>query len=145
MSDLRAEQAALEASAWEALRAATDRIPRERWSEEGVLPGWTVSDLLWHVAGWIDRCSDALAALRAGAEPQDVSDGEVDELNAGFAAQARAMDTGAIWSGLVAARERTLAAWRELPNVGETAVEWFREETYEHYREHLPDLERFAG
>jgi uncharacterized damage-inducible protein DinB len=149
MSDRRAEEADLEAIGWNAFEGALRRIPQDRWAEEGVLPGWSVKELLWHVAGWIGRCADRLAEMReTTSEPVDETSGTqdgVDAMNAAFAAAARTMDPQAVWSGLVAARERVLATWRELADVDETAIGWFREETHEHYEEHRLDLERFAG
>jgi hypothetical protein len=42
------------------------------------------------------------------------------------------------------ARELVLRRWRELPEIAPLAVEALASETYDHYAEHLPDLERFA-
>jgi uncharacterized damage-inducible protein DinB len=146
MSDRRTELAAREAAAWARFEAALDRIPRDRWSDDGVLPGWTVKDLVWHVAGWLDRCGDELVGRREGTfVPQSETDEEVDARNAAFAAAAREMDTADVHTGLLLARERVQRGWESLPEIDDAAVESYAGETYEHYEEHVPDLERFAG
>jgi uncharacterized damage-inducible protein DinB len=146
MSDQLPDHAAREADAWASFRAAIERIPRERWEEPGVLPGWSVKDLLWHVAGWLDSCVRTLDGIRDGRfEPAEWTDEQTDARNAELAEQAREMDVDAVWSGLLDARERVVERWSRLPGADPRAVEDFVEETYEHYEEHLPDLERFAG
>ncbi|MGZ5291285.1 MAG: maleylpyruvate isomerase N-terminal domain-containing protein [Actinomycetota bacterium] len=146
MTDDREEHAAREAEGWAAFLATLDRIPRERWEEPGVLPGWSVKDMLWHVAGWLEICVETLDAMRDGRfEEQDWSDERTNARNAELAEQARGMDDDAVWSGLLDARRRVLRRWAELPQIDERAIEDFSGETHDHYEEHLADLERFAG
>jgi hypothetical protein len=143
--DARAEHVRREAEVWAEFEGALARIPDERLSDPGALPGWSVKEMLWHVAGWMREAADHLARMREGtyAEPED-SDEITDARNAAFAEQARAMDVAAVRSGLDDARELLLRRWSELPTADEVAVEWFAGETYEHYEEHLPDLRRVA-
>jgi hypothetical protein len=146
MSDLRADAATRESATWASFEAAVRRIPGDRWEEEGLLPGWSVRDLLGHVLGWIDRCADKLEAVRAGTyEGEDPTDEEVDAMNVAFVAAVRDRDPEAVWGALVASRGRLLERWRALPEIDERALDWFGTETFEHYDEHLPELERFAG
>jgi uncharacterized damage-inducible protein DinB len=145
MTDLRAEHAAREAEAWDRFLAALDRIPRERWEEPGVLPGWTLKEALWHVAGWLRECAESLEAI---GEDRYVDEGSTDEetdaRNAALAAEARGMSSDEVWAGVLDARELVLRRWHELPEIAPLAVEALASETYDHYAEHLPDLERFA-
>jgi hypothetical protein len=146
MSDPRTDAVALEAAGWETFQAALARIPRERWEEPGVLPGWTVKDLLWHVAGWLRTCADDLEAMAAGRfVEEDEPDDATDVRNAELAAEARDLSVEDVWSGVLEARELALARWAELPQVDAFAAEELASETYEHYEEHVPDLERFVG
>jgi hypothetical protein len=148
VSDLQQEQAALEARGWEEFAALVGAIPRERWMEVGVLPGWSVRDLVRHVAGWMERCVDQLEQMRQGTFVDfDEDDDEVDARNAAFVAEAAAMDVEEVWSGLLAARELVRSGWDRLPveTVDTVAVDWFAGETYRHYEEHLDELRRFAG
>jgi mycothiol maleylpyruvate isomerase-like protein len=145
MMDMRAEHAEREAHIWGEFEQALARIPRERWTEPDVLPDWSVTEMLWHVAGWLDECSTHLEQMIAGTF-EDVDEGEddTDERNAGFATAARGMEVDTVWSGLLAARERVRQRWFELPETTDRAVEEFASETYQHYKEHLPDLETFS-
>lgn len=146
MNDLRTEHANREAEHWAEFETALARIPLERWEEPGVVPDWTVKELVWHVAGWIDECSQHLEKMRAGEPEVDEDDDEdTDVRNAAFAAQAREMTTDAVRAGLLASREMVCTRWGELPDVSDSAIEWFASETYQHYKEHLADLESFAS
>jgi hypothetical protein len=143
MSDLRAEHAAREAESWTAFEAALVRIPRDRWEDDGILPGWSVKDLLWHMAGWLQKCARNLERFSRG-EEEAASEQTVDERNEELAAQARGMTVDAVYRGLVSARDLVLQEWRALPNVDDRAVEELADETYDHFDEHRADLERFA-
>jgi uncharacterized damage-inducible protein DinB len=146
VDEIRTEYLEREAASWAAFEAALTRIPRERWAEEGVVPGWSVNDLLWHVAGWADRCAENLERMRDGESlPVEETDEQVEAMNEAFAAAAKGMDADAVWTGLVAARGLACRRFEELDEADPTAVEWFVGETYEHYEEHQADLERFAG
>ena len=144
MSDLRTEQAAREAESWAAFAAALERIPRERWGEEGVLPGWSVKELLWHMAGWLQKCARNLERFARG-EDEPASEQTVDERNEELAAQAHGMTIDGVYRGLMSARELVVEGWNALPDVDERAVEELADETYDHYDEHRADLERFSA
>lgn len=145
MNDVRHEHASREAEAWARFDTAVDRIPRDRWDEPGVLPGWGVKELLWHVAGWMDECIRQLDQMRDGTfEEREWPDEETDARNDELAQQARGMDADAVWAGLLESREAVRSRWNELPEVTDSAIELFADETYEHYDEHRADLERFA-
>jgi len=143
MTDLRAEHAAREADSWAAFEAALRRIPRERWEEDGVLPGWSVRELLWHMAGWLQKCARNLERFARG-EDEPTSEQTVDERNEELAAQAKGMTVDAVYRGLLSARDLVRQGWEALPNVDDRAVEELADETYDHYDEHRADLERFA-
>ena len=144
MSDPRAEQADREAEAWAAFEAAVNAVPRSRWDETGVLDGWTLKELLWHVAGWLQKCARNLEARRTDADVAG-SGLTVDERNAQLAAEARDLDADAVWAGVVEARASVRRGWDELATIDRTAIRELADETYEHYAEHLPDLAAFAG
>ena len=112
----------------------------------GVVPDWTVKELVWHVAGWIDECSEHLEKMATG-EPEidEDDDDDTDERNEAFASQAREITTDAVRAGLLASREATRTRWQDLPDVTDGAIEWFASQTYQHYKEHLADLESFAA
>jgi uncharacterized damage-inducible protein DinB len=144
MSDPRAEQAKLEADSWVAFEAALEAIPRTSWEDDGVLPGWSVKELLWHMAGWLQKCARRLEEMRTRGEAVVRTGQTVDERNDELAAQARTMTVDAVYRGLIDARALVLEEWVALPNIDERAIDELVCETYEHYDEHRADLERFV-
>jgi uncharacterized damage-inducible protein DinB len=143
MSDRKTEHAKQEADAWAAFGAALDAIPRASWEDEGVLPGWSVKELLWHMAGWLQKCARRLEEMRTGREALQTGQ-TVDERNDELAAQARTMTVDAVYRGLLAARALVREEWDALPDVDERGISELADETYEHYDEHRTDLERFV-
>ncbi len=144
--DRRTELADREAEVWAEFEAALRAIPEDRWELEGIVPGWSVKDLVRHVSGWMEDCVTQLGRMRDGTfEEPDDSPPVVDARNEGFAQQARGMTVSQVRSGLFSARELVRTQWAALPEIDDPAVEWFVGETIEHYEEHLPDLRRFAG
>jgi hypothetical protein len=145
VNDLRTEHAEREAHVWADFERLLATIPRDRWETPGVLPDWTVKEMLWHVAGWLDECAGHLERIEAGTlEDPDEGEDDTDERNAGFAEAARAMELDAVWQGLGAARSRVLARWNAMTAITDRAVEEFASETYQHYKEHVPELEHAA-
>ena len=55
-----------EANAWLDLQAAFGAVPPDRREVEGVVPGWSTHDLLWHCAYWAADAGDSLDRLRRG-------------------------------------------------------------------------------
>lgn len=143
MSDPRTEQAKLEADSWASFESALEAIPRASWEDAGVLPGWSVKELLWHMAGWLQKCARRLEEMRTGQEAERTGQ-TVDERNDELASQARTMTVDAVYRGLIAARALVREEWEALPDVDERAISELADETYEHYDEHREDLERFV-
>ena len=146
MGDRRTDHLAREAEHWTDLERLVLLVPRDRWEAPEILEGWTVKGMLWHVAGWIEEASQHLERMAAGTfvEPDEDEEDDTDDRNAAFAAAAETMDVDAVWNGLLAARDRCRRRWEELPEVTDRAIEEFASETYQHYKEHIPDLERAA-
>lgn len=135
----------MEAASWAALEAAIARVPADHRTEAGVVPGWSVQDLLWHSAWWAGWSGDRLEQLAIGTlESEDHDDAYWDGLNAGIAEESRSMEWDAVVAGAVPLRERARAALAALPELTEQAVEYFTDETFEHYADHTGEIERFA-
>jgi hypothetical protein len=137
---------ARERQAWEAFRAAVDAIESARRETPGVhAEGWTVKDVLWHVAHWWDDLAGMLVGMRAGTyvEPPE-DDKATDAENARVLEESGRMTLGDVERGLGEARGRMLAAWAALPEVDAAAEQEFVWETIDHYEEHLPGLRAFA-
>ncbi|GBC86203.1 hypothetical protein HRbin12_00189 [bacterium HR12] len=135
-----------ERDAWAEVRRLVDALPPERLEEPTVTAeGWTVKDVLWHIAHWWTDLARMLDEMREGTFVEPPDDEEAtDAENARVLEESRSMSLADVEQGVDVARARMLAAWDALPEVDETAERWFLWETIEHYEEHLADLRRFA-
>ncbi len=138
----REELTEREAAAWEEFRAAVDAIPTERRESAILTDGWSVKDVLWHVAFWWEDLAPTYAALRAGVTRPD--DEDTDTTNARVLGEGRERSLEDVEAGVARSRVVMLAAWADAPDVP-LADEAFVSETIEHYEEHLPWLKAVAG
>jgi uncharacterized damage-inducible protein DinB len=144
MSDRDALTAA-EAEAWAAFEAAIEVVPRDRREEPATADGWSVKDVLWHVAYWWGDGAETYRAMREGTfEDRESTAEETDATNAGVLAEGRAMSLEEVEAGAAEIRDKMLEAWRRAPDRRD-ADENFVSETVEHYEEHLPALRAFAA
>jgi hypothetical protein len=58
-----------EHASWSAFEAAVGRVPADRRADDGVEPGWSVKDLVWHCAYWAGFCADTIEARRRATSP----------------------------------------------------------------------------
>ncbi len=135
-----------ERDAWAELRATVDRLTPEQHERPGAnADGWSMKDVLWHIAHWWKDLTRMLGEMREGTfvEPED-DDERTNAENARTLEESRRMHLADVEQGVDMARGRMLAAWDALPEVTEPAERWFVWETIEHYEEHLEDARRFA-
>ncbi len=136
-----------EQEAWSALSREVARLTPERRRIEGVVPGWSVDDLVWHCAKWAEFAAERLAALDGGpfvdpfgSEPDEYWDAE----NARLAEQSKSMATDEIEAAAASIREHVRGVWSSLPDLGPEADTFFAEETFVHYEEHSAEMRRFV-
>ena len=72
-----------EASSWEALMGAVARVPEPRRTELGVVPGWSVADLVWHCGYWVDDAARRIELIAAGRPEEVAHDARVIEVYLG--------------------------------------------------------------
>ncbi len=137
--DRREELVREEDRAFAQLSLALRRVPPGRL-EDPVLPqGWSVRDLLWHLACWYAECARALERIRLGT--YEGWEQDADALNARFLEEGRRQDPETVRATLAAARTRMLQELWAFPGPPPPqAVAWFAESGPEHEREHLADL-----
>jgi hypothetical protein len=132
-----------EDQAWSAFVDAFSTVPEDRRSEPGVVPGWSVHDMVWHCGYWAGYVADLLGKIARGESTQDSQDW--DAVNALVVEDGRAMS----WDEVIVASERNRVRVREalqsLPTLTDEAVDEFRGETFEHYEEHAPEVRAFAA
>jgi hypothetical protein len=134
-----------EAASWAALEAAIARVPADRRTEAGVVPGWSVKNLLWHSAWWAGWSGERLERMAAGTiASEDHDDAYWNGMNARIAEESQAMDWDEVVAGAAPLRERARAALSGMPVLTDEAVEYFTDETFDHYADHTGEIERFA-
>jgi Mycothiol maleylpyruvate isomerase N-terminal domain len=133
-----------ERAAWGTFEAAVERVPADRRKLDGVVPGWSVQDLVWHCAYWAGFCAETIEARVAGdlSDPWDHDDAYWDAENDRVARESKEMTWEAVESDGARMRERVRAALAKTTD--EVAMRWFAEETFEHYDEHAAEIARFA-
>lgn len=130
---------------WRSFEVAVAAVPAERRTEAGVVPGWSVRDLVWHCARWSDHVGSVLTGIAAGTYvDEEHPDAFFDDLNARWAEEAKGVDWDTVATEMIAARNRARAAFEALPEPNATAVEWFTDETVDHYAEHAAEIAAFA-
>lgn len=142
----REEILADEDQAWADLMGAIEAVPAERRDIEGVVPGWSAHDTVWHTAYWAGQAAEVLELAAQGPpypEEQDEESFYDSENDRAFAA-GRAMRWDEILDYFEASRTRERDA---MQRCAERDLEWLSErltEEIEHYREHASQIRAFA-
>jgi hypothetical protein len=133
--DLPDELAKREAESWQAFLAEVEAVPSGLRSVEGVVPGWSVKDLVHHCGGWAGFSADQLEATGNGPfrDPFDgVPDEHWDHVSQEMIEESRRLNFEEVLRGAEESRARSRSAWSALSNVSEEAARFFAEETSEH-------------
>ena len=133
-----------EASSWEALMGAVARVPEARRTELGVVPGWSVADLVWHCGYWVDDAARRIELIAAGRPEPEEPETVWQKTNDGVAEQSKAMSWDEVVVRSEAARERIRTVFAALSDALPAAESEFVEETFEHYDEHAVEIRRFV-
>ncbi|HEY2802622.1 MAG TPA: maleylpyruvate isomerase N-terminal domain-containing protein [Actinomycetota bacterium] len=144
--DRRDELATREAESWRAFLSEIQAVPSDRREDEGVVPGWSVKDLVSHCGGWARFSADQLQAIGNGTftDPFDgVPDEHWDRVSQEMIEESRRTSFEEVLRGAEEARARARSVWSALPTVSDEATHFFSEETYEHYDEHRAEIQAF--
>ena len=128
---------------WTALMTAVERVPAARRGEPGVVPGWSVNDLVWHCGKWAEWVREPLGLIQQGSYDPD-REYPWERMNDEWAAASKDMPWEEIEAGVNAMRRDERNALLALHTPGEEAVREFTSETVEHYAEHAAEIARFA-
>lgn len=121
----------------------------ERLSPEEMLEptlnadGWSVKDLLWHMAAWNAESARELERIVAGTYTH--RDYDTDELNRRFMAEGEHHDLATVKTEWLATRNQALKAWEAIGEITPQAIEWFYGSGAEHLDDHLPELRDRVG
>jgi hypothetical protein len=133
-----------EASSWEALMGAVARVPEPRRTDPGVVPGWSVADLVWHCGYWVDDAARRIELIAAGSPEPEEPEAVWQKTNDEVAEQSKAMSWDEVVERSEAARERIRTVFAALSDVPPGAESEFVDETFEHYDEHAVEIRRFV-
>ena len=61
--------------AWQELASAVDSFSEAEMEQAGVIEGWSVKDLLGHIAFWADKAAADLQAVAGGKEDEVATPG----------------------------------------------------------------------
>ncbi|HET9672315.1 MAG TPA: maleylpyruvate isomerase N-terminal domain-containing protein [Actinomycetota bacterium] len=131
-----------EDTAWRAFVAEVGRVPEHVRGNEGVVPGWSVNDLVYHVGKWAMVGGRKLELLRRGEQAQEDDDWE--ESNRTWAAESKSLSYEEAMAQAMRERERARGVLASFDTVDQEAASWFKEETTDHYLEHAQEVARFA-
>lgn len=136
--------------AWQALASAVDSFSDAELGQPGVVEGWSVKDLLGHIAFWAQRAAHNLQAVAAGRVDDIVtleSEKAVDEWNEREWRKRLDLPLSAVREEWLESFQGVMNALAACPSnrleeevKGNTALKSFALDTYEHYREHLAHL-----
>jgi hypothetical protein len=127
-------------STYRAMRDAIGALPAARWDEK--LPsGWTLKEMVGHLAYWESTIPAFVAAVRSGT-PRDGGE-EADALNARAAAVARGLSRDEVLCRWDDAHSEMLEVVRNLTDAeleDASLMQKFEEDTHGHYPNHYADL-----
>ena len=128
--------------AWRSFVSEVGRVPEHVRSVEGVVPGWSVNDLVYHVGKWAEVGGRKLELIKEGRETRE--DDDFEDSNAVWAAESKSLSYEQAMSSALEARERARSVLSGFDQVDHEVESWFKEETTDHYLEHAQEVSRFA-
>jgi hypothetical protein len=120
-------------------------VPVSAVIEPGLPNGWSVKDTLAHIAAWEWRCASLLDASHDTDAPLD-AEPDVEALNLEIYQERKDWSWEDVEHDFRGAHRGLLEAIRQLPAERlnyDFVQQSIATETWEHYAEHLPDLERW--
>ena len=130
---------------WEELNGLVRRLASEQLLLPGtVAGGWSVKDLMWHIAAWSADAARQLERMRAGTFEPDREE-DTDTINARWLEESRRLDLETVKAGWYSARTRMLEEYGNAVGLPADADDWFEETGPLHYEEHLPDMRAWVA
>ncbi len=130
-----------EEEGWAELNALIARLSPDRLEAPGYAPdGWSVKDLMWHVACWSADCVHAFEQMAAGTFTGTTIDEDTDVVNRRWFEHSRKLDLETVKAGWYSARTMMVECFAGAGELRPEADEWFDEAGPIHYRNHLDDL-----
>lgn len=133
---------ASEQRGWEAIERLVAELTPAEAAVVGYLPGWSVKDLVAHLAGWAAEAGMELERAEPGSGSIDLP---VDAKNRIFVDANRDQPLEVVLGEARTARNRMIQDLRSLGRIPEAAARAVRKAGPEHYLEHLPRLQQWVA
>ena len=143
----RAEFLAREKEVWDELTATWRNLPDEALTQPGACgPGWSVKDVMNHIAAWLEAATCVIPELRQGRRA--TAGHGTDKFNAIHHAEDKDRSLAASKRRLNRARRELLALIAAIPDAQLLDVNgrigwWVKYSAYGHYGEHIYELTEF--
>jgi Mycothiol maleylpyruvate isomerase N-terminal domain len=125
--------------AWRELLAALDDIPEDRMSDPGVIGDWSLKDLFGHLAFWDEHAVAEIERALAGLPRQDDA---WQEMNVADHAARRDHTLPEQRSAMHQAHAALVERLEAVAGIEAARIdEAIRVDTYEHYRDHVKDVQ----
>ena len=135
-------------------------LDKTQYSTEGVIPGWSIKDMLAHIASWHHRLLTWLDAAVRNQEPTlsgPDSVEEMDALNAQFYQENKSRPLDEVLVDFRITHQQIMDIVQPMPeddlmsphrfawSKGEPLWQAIAGDTYEHYREHIAQIQEWLA
>jgi hypothetical protein len=133
-----------EEAGWVQLNALVHGLSAEQLTTAGKsADGWSIKDVMWHIAAWSAEAASQLERMRAGTfDPTEVQD--TQSLNDAWLEVSKGLELATVKAEWYSARTMMVERFGEDTRLPAEANEWFDEAGALHYAEHLPDLREWV-
>jgi uncharacterized damage-inducible protein DinB len=127
--------------AWRALFAALDGIPDDQFEDPGVIGDWSLKDLFGHLAFWDNHAVQEIERALAGLPRED---DEWQAMNEADHAARRGRSLSEERAAMHQAHAELVARLEDVAGLVAGPIDTaIRPDTYDHYAEHIPDIQRW--
>jgi hypothetical protein len=143
-----------------ALEAILASLDKTQYFTEGVIPGWSLKDILAHIASWQHRLLKWLEAAVRNEEPAISGPNnvkEMDALNAQFYQENKALPLDEVLTDFRTTHQHIMDIVQAMPeedllnphrfawSKGEPLWKSIAGDTYEHYQEHTAQIQEWLS
>ncbi len=147
-------------TSYAALEEILAPLDKTQYSTEGVIPGWSIKDMLAHIASWHHRLLAWLDAAVRNQEPTLSgldSVEEMDALNAQFYQENKSRPLDEVMADFLITHQQIMDIVQAMPEEdlmsphrfawtkGEPLWQAIAGDTYEHYREHIAQIQEWLA
>ena len=147
-------------SSYAALEEILAPLDKTQYSKEGVIPGWSIKDMLAHIASWHHRLLAWLDAAVRNQEPTISGPDNVEEmnaLNAQFYQENKSRPLDEVLADFLITHQQIMDIVQAMPeedlmsthrfawSQGKPLWHFIAGDTFEHYQEHLAQIQEWLA